>query len=72
MCTSVEHSDIIAASSTMEEDGVTNEQPITGLGALQVGERLFCVEGWKLVGRSLSGTAASRIDLAKLHRRTVS
>ena len=38
---SVAHSGIIAASSTMEGDGVSSEQPITSLGALQVGGWLF-------------------------------
>ena len=31
----------MAASSLIEGDGVSSEQPITGLGELQVGERLF-------------------------------
>jgi hypothetical protein len=43
MRVSVERTGILAASSLMEEDGVTNEQPITGLGELRVGERLFLV-----------------------------
>jgi hypothetical protein len=42
MRASVERTGIIATSSLMEEDGVTNEQPITGLGELQVGGGLFC------------------------------
>ena len=37
-----EHTGILATSSLMEEDGVEEKQPITGLGALQVGGRLFC------------------------------
>jgi hypothetical protein len=39
----VEHFGIQAASSLMEGDDVGDEQPITGLGALQVSERLFLV-----------------------------
>ena len=37
---SVERFGILAASSWMEEDGVEEKQPITGLRELQVGGRL--------------------------------
>jgi hypothetical protein len=42
MRASVERFGILAASSWMEEDGVGDKQPITGLGELQVG-------GWLLL-----------------------
>jgi hypothetical protein len=37
----VQRFSIITASSLMEGDGVEDEQPITGLGELQVGGWLF-------------------------------
>ena len=45
MRVSVERTGIIAASSLMKEDGVGDEQPIGGLGEVQVG-------GWFALGES--------------------
>jgi hypothetical protein len=41
MRASVARIGILATSSWLEEDGVGDEQPIAGLGALRVSERLF-------------------------------
>jgi hypothetical protein len=68
MRTSVELFGVLAASSWMEEDGVEDEQPITGLGELQVGGGLFycfaaqAMQTWAAVGCFRSAEPESGLD----------